>query len=118
MYIKGGKINIIADPKTAPDKDPTFPISVNKDANNPINVNNSPDMILILAIFSNEGIDLAVEINQFLITKNTKGKLANTDVPNANNDIIAKGSLGEKEFNANDADFSPNNLNDNRIVPK
>lgn len=49
-------------------------------------------------------------MNQFRIDKNIKGKLANTEAPNVNLEIVPKGSFGENEFNAKDFEFAPNNL--------
>jgi hypothetical protein len=124
MYIIGGNTNIINDPKTAPDKEPTAPISekhkhyifisssifsrpLNRDARKPIKINKIADIRFTSLIPANEGIFSASEMNQFRITKKIRGKLASTEVPKAISDIAPSGSAGENEFKANELDCLP-----------
>ena len=115
MYMIGGNTNIILDPNTPPATLPTTPMSVNLEARKEIRRSRSEAIRFIPPILGT--LCTAWFTNQFLILKKIKGKEANTDVPKANRAKVPKGSLGEKEFKANEAELVPNKVRPRAMVP-
>ena len=115
MYIIGGKTNIMLDPSTPPATEPTTPMSVNFEARRDMSTSSRVAIRFTPPIC---GMFLtACVTNQLRMERNIRGKLASTDVPKANLARVPRGSRGEKELRAKEADLEPNSLRPRATVP-
>lgn len=114
VYMMGGKMNIILEPKIAPETEPTTPMSVYLEASNETKSRSAADTPFVLltksraALFGNLFVMPSTRAtNQFRMDKKISGKLAKTEEPKAMRARVPRGSLVENEFKANDADWGP-----------